>query len=81
MGTLLLLHCDHLIRAFEGSKKDLDVANSENKEVKYIYIYFCEYAFFNILYIYIYIYYNRYMNFYHQPVKNMELDFGRQEVA
>ncbi len=27
------IHCDHLIRAFKGSKKDLDVANAENKEV------------------------------------------------
>merc|ERR1719336_3008688 len=27
------IHCDHLIRAFEGSEKDLAVANDENKEV------------------------------------------------
>ena len=27
------IHCDHLIRAFEGSAKDLAVANDENKEV------------------------------------------------
>jgi len=27
------IHCDHLIRAFEGSAKDLAVANAENKEV------------------------------------------------
>ena len=27
------IHCDHLIRAFEGSEKDLAVANNENKEV------------------------------------------------
>eukprot|EP01083_Nonionella_stella_P028853 79519_1 len=27
------IHCDHLIRAFEGSAKDLAVANTENKEV------------------------------------------------
>jgi len=27
------IHCDHLIRGFEGSAKDLAVANTENKEV------------------------------------------------
>ena len=27
------VHCDHLIRAYKGSEKDLDVANTENKEV------------------------------------------------